>query len=288
MGTPRNSFTSTDLWGIAVSAGVDGAGQLVRVGGVLPKLIAAARTAVPRVHTVVVAEGQGKEVEAANLVRAPGGWKDPAADFWVLPARTLVDAVAALADNRKRRWPQIDCCLPTTNGVVGTPANALWAMVSKFIDGHRQRPRYLILEGRDPASTTVAFSRLVAQYQVRYGDAAIFHVVPARGLRKEDAVPACLHQRLRRKWGGIEPTAWAALSPAERLQRFVSEMRPTEVLWVDGADRVTLGGARKLIPDVLPDPLPPGVVGVITTNREPDSVCGKFENVTVRPISRQT
>ena len=289
---------SADFWGVAITATVTADGLLGSVGGLLPKLVAAARTGTPRVHTVLVAQGEAHEKEqiekqltSMNLVAAPNGWRDPAADFWVLRARMLAEAVAFLEDNKRHRSPRIDCTLPTPDHTPTVTGEELFA-VSRFIEAGRRRPGYLILIGDDHVSTTAAFGRAVAQYQRCNGE-AVFHMVPAEQRqvpsadRSADTVAACLYQRLRRKWGGVEPPAWLTLSPAECLQRFLSETRPREVLWIDGADRITQGGAA-LIPDVLPDPLPQGVVGVITTNREPESFCQKFEHVTVRRIGRRT
>lgn len=287
-----------NLWGVAVTATVTADGGLEPVGGLLPKLIAAARAATPRVHTVVIAQGKDheKQLKAMNLVPAPLGWCDPTADFWVVPAETLTDAVTTLEDNRKHRWPRIDCCLPSPSGALDHSGDELVTVVSRFIETSQRRPvtsgRYLVVVANDQVSMTAAFSRAVAQYQRCHGE-AVFHVVPTKQrqvpstARSADTVASCLYQRLRRKWGGVEPAAWSALSHAERLERFLRDTRPGEVLWIDGADRITEGGGA-LIPDVLPDPLPQGVVGVMTTTREPNTFCAKFENVTVRRITSHT
>jgi ATP-dependent Lon protease len=75
------------LTGVAFTAEVQPDGQLTPIGGVLPKLIAAAREKLYAIHTVVVAKAQRKDVDPALLE------ENPHAGFRVICADTVAEVV---------------------------------------------------------------------------------------------------------------------------------------------------------------------------------------------------
>ncbi|MGH7823435.1 MAG: hypothetical protein ACREQ9_27045, partial [Candidatus Binatia bacterium] len=96
----RDSLKQIDLSGVAVTAEVASDGKLVPVAGVFPKLLRAAREqALPRIHTVVVAEGQRQEIERIDPELLGD---DPGLDFRVVCAKSLADAIDT------RRAPRAD------------------------------------------------------------------------------------------------------------------------------------------------------------------------------------
>jgi PDZ domain-containing secreted protein len=93
-----NMLRYLDLSGVAITAAIRTDGALRPVGGIFKKLVAAAReTAFPRIRIVVVAEDQDLgNLDLVQDTRNENRFKAPNADFYVLRAGTIEDAVHQL------------------------------------------------------------------------------------------------------------------------------------------------------------------------------------------------
>lgn len=105
-----NLRKDVDLSGVAIMAAVDVEGGLHEVGGEFDKLLAAARErTLPRIHTVIVAEGQRADIQRIDPSLLAD---DPRAEFRVICADTLAAAINLLKVDADTRWGDIiDCTL---------------------------------------------------------------------------------------------------------------------------------------------------------------------------------
>jgi WD40 repeat protein len=110
-GTPVALTELKNLAGAAISAELSADGRLRKVGDLHEKIGAALfEKSVPRIHTLVLAEEQRKDVKGwlADLSR-----DDSDRDVQILFARTLDDAISKLAVDAQTRWGAIPDYAPT-------------------------------------------------------------------------------------------------------------------------------------------------------------------------------
>ena len=272
----RNPLKKCELSGMAITAAIHAGGTLHEIGGALTKLLAAARErTLPRVHTVIVAGGQ--DLNNIGLVPDPQNaqlFKDPHADFHVIKATTLEEAVRLLEIEADTRWSSIDCALPPHQPDF-VERQRLTAAVQQFIA--TQESGYLVLVGGVGKGKSTWLAEFLYDEQAR-GKAPVYHLVDyhpsaSGGLHN---IAACLYDRLRRKYVFLEPPEWQGFSPAikfERLLKHLSETElragQTEVLYIDAADQTDASRQQPLLPGTLRT-LPPGVLCVITSRTRLD------------------
>jgi len=258
-----------DLAGVAITAQVGSDGALLPIGGAFQKLLAAAREkSLPRLHTIIVAAAQRSDIEgiAPDLLKS-----DPQADFCVICAHTLAEAVQALAIDVQSRWGTIIDNSPELHrhsNVVGR--EWLRAHVQAFLDTHDSG--YLLLTG----GPGIGKSAFVADMASRSQAPTVLHFIK-HGMGNWDEPEAILRSlttQLRRKYVLAETDAEQRLAPHAAflavLQRVSWSVREgqKEVIYVDGLDE-TFGPtgrfAQVALPGILPRLLPVGIVMVLTS-----------------------
>jgi WD40 repeat protein len=261
-----------DLTGVSVTAEIDASGSFHPVGRTGYKLQAAAlREAFPRIHTVVVAEGQ--EVDVEGLVpdlQNPRILKDPNSFFHIVRCPSLAIAIRLLSAHIETSW-QIDCSLPSRNhDFVGR--ERLIEEIRRFIDGHDSG--YLVLVGGMGKGKSTVLAEFIRQEEEQRDERLVCHIIDYQ--RKEttelSGIAACLYHQFRRKYAFEEPKEWAGWSAERRLDallRHLSENdlrreKRKEVFFIDAADQAETSSSRPLLPGALRK-LPPGVLGVITS-----------------------
>jgi hypothetical protein len=275
-----------DLAGVAVSAAIDERGGLHAVGGVFAKLLAAVRErSLSRIRTVVVSDEQPLD-DSLGLVRDGLNAKilrDPGAEFQVLRAASLEEAVRLLAAEEETRWGSCGCALPPPCPDYAV-RRRLEELVARFVRDNDSG--YLALVGGLGTGRRTWLAHHLRSREAA-GERPVYHLVDPNvpGSRRPEAVADCLYHRLRRKYLPPPRPGWEDLPEGERLRRllqYLSEYellprRRPEVLYVGGADLLELGSgppvrprsAAPLLLDALGS-LPRGVLCVFTSGTAPD------------------
>ena len=268
------TLTQLELQGVGLIASVDAKGTLRRPAA-FATLLAAARTALPLIHTIIVAPiDQGEE--AAHGLQpddATGtlGWRDPQRPVVVVPAHTLAEALAQLAQHQQEAGRACGCRVPDDyNEAAFVGRGTVLAAIEDWIATHRAG--YLVLVGPVGVGKSWLLAECLRRIAVGSGRTALAHVVRSQYDATPISVATCLLAQLDRRYGVIADPDLARLDPLDRLGeslvalakggRLGQDGRP-EILCVDGADQVTLAPGMSLLPGVLP-PLPDGIVGIVT------------------------
>lgn len=262
-----------NLSGVAITAEVKQDGCLHPVGGGLTKLLAAARErSLPRIHTVVVAKDQRPGIECID----PGLLRDdPHAEFRVICASDLLQAIKLLKVDAETRWEDvIDCTTEVERHRDFVGRGWLKKQVQAFVAGHDSG--YLLLTG----GPGVGKSAFVAE-QVRDNPSpCVYHFI-MRGMgnwNEPEAILRSLSAQLRRKYVLPQTDTERRMKPdaafpyvLQRVSRSLEEGRK-EVLYLDGLDQaseLTERSARVELPRVLPK----GIYLVITSRSGVDLNC---------------
>jgi WD40 repeat protein len=281
-----NDLRSLNLSGVAISAEIDHGGSLRPIGGEYAKLEAALLTkGLPRIHTVVFAEGQ--DLPRIDLVPAahPRFFRErqPQSDFVVIKAGSLNEAIELLRLRQEQmKAGDLSGNLPERNpDFVGR--ERFFAYLEEWIINTPSG--YLVLEGGVGIGKTTLLGEYVHRL-IKRGEFPVRHFIgyhpDAAGL--PDAIARSLYQQLRIKYGFLEPDDWQGLNAGDRLQRILREhispqqVDRKEVLYIDAADQTGVAATEFLLPGALRD-LPPGVLCVITS-RHRLAWLGTRENVT--------
>jgi hypothetical protein len=259
-----------NLLGVAITAELDpDTGALRPIAGLTAKLRKARHEeSVSRIHTVVVAEGQRQEIAAIDptLLR-----DDPHADFRVICARDLAEAVTLLVVDAQTRWGGIiDCTdeLKRHRDFVGR--HWLREGLRSHIQSHDSG--YLLLTG----GPGVGKSALVTELVRGDGDGTVFHFIK-RGMGnwdEPDALLRSLTAQLRRKYTLARTDDEAQMTPRgaflSTLQRASGRLTDgqKEVIYLDGLDEAfgpTGRFAQVALPGVLPSKVPAGIWMVLTS-----------------------
>ena len=267
-------LTQLELQGVGLIATVDADGTLRRPAA-FATLLAAARTALPLIHTVIAPPIDQGEEAAHGLQRddATGtlGWRDPQRPVVVLMARTLGEAVTQLAQHQHEVGRACGCRVPddySEAAFVGR--ETVLGAIEEWLATHRTG--YLVLVGPVGVGKSWLLAECLRRIAVRSGRRALTHVVRSQYDATPISVATCLLAQLDRRYGVVADPDLARLDPLDRLReslvalatsgRLGQDGRP-EILCVDGADQVTLAPGMSLLPGVLP-PLPDGMVGIAT------------------------
>ncbi len=265
-------LASLPLSGLAITAQVGPDGSLLPVAGAFDKLLAAAREkSFPRLHTVVVAHAQPLETfNLTPLTQHPNLLRDPYADFHVVRACTVEEAITLLTVDAQTRWGNIDCSLPTRDqSFVGRVR--LLDEVRRFVATHDSG--YLVIVGGMGQGKTAFMAELIRAALARDED-PIYHFIdyhPSASAQPHN-IAACLYSRLQRKYLFPEPREWERLTIEDKLEQLLKHLSETEfknrpepeVLYLDATDQAEASAGSPLLPGVLRS-LPRGVVGVITS-----------------------
>ena len=185
-------LATLDLAQIAITATVDATGQLGCVEGTFEKLLAVARErSLPRIHTVVVS--------AAQALHGLWSGVGPQADFHILRAASLVEAVDLLKLNRSTRWGAIDCSLPppVPDYVNRTRlADAVRGFVTQ-----RDAAGYLVIVGGMGVGKSTFLAEFIRSQQAQRGEPAIFHIIGREGSEtaRPESIAASLYDQHRQK-----------------------------------------------------------------------------------------
>jgi WD40 repeat protein len=266
---PFRCLCKLALAGVAVSATIEADGRLGPVGGIMPKLLAAARDrAFPRVHTLVASVDQ--DLTVLGLEDEPKGsnvFCDPFEDFHVLRAPTLETGIELLRRDEQERWHGIDCQLPPLDPDF-TGREALFARVRQFVADNDTG--YLVLLGAMGIGKSAFMSALLHAERAT-GNVPVFHLISSAHTGSPEQIAACLYDRLRRKYRIPEPSEWASFrieAKLERLMLLLSEKLQAEnrkeVLYIEGADQAQLAPHHFLLPDAL-GRLPRNFLCVVTS-----------------------
>jgi tetratricopeptide (TPR) repeat protein/8-oxo-dGTP pyrophosphatase MutT (NUDIX family) len=277
--------------GLAITAQALPDGSLLPVEGVFDKLLAAAREkSFPRLNTVIVAYEQ--PLAAFGLAPIAGRLnllRDPYADFHVIRAHTLAEAVTWLAVDAQTRWGNIDCALSALEpSFVGR--TQLLAEVRRFVATHESG--YLVLVGGIGQGKSAFIAELVRNVVAR-GEEPIYHLIdyqPSASARP-CSIAACLYSRLQRKYAFPEPRDWEQLNIEDKLERLLKHLSETElqdrpepeVLYLDAADQAEVSAGSRLLPGALRS-LPRGVLCIITSRSRLDWL-GSARSVTLWEMS---
>lgn len=256
---------------VAFTAQITPDGKLSPIGGEAYKLSAALfERSFPRIHTVVVAKDQPMAMEGLlSDPRWPQVLADPHADFHVIRAATIVDAIQLLDVDIKTRWRSIDCALPPQQPD-WVPRATLITAVQKFCATHASG--YLVIVGGMGKGKSTFVAELLHDELAR-GHEPIFHIIDYHPSASGEPrhIAACLYDRLRRKHLFAEPPEWGAGAPERKLELLLKHLSATvlkdgqkEVLYVDAADQAEADTSKPLLPGAL-RVLPPGVLCVITS-----------------------
>ncbi|MEQ1858747.1 MAG: WD40 repeat domain-containing protein [Chthoniobacteraceae bacterium] len=187
----------------------------------------------------------------------------------LLLARTIEHAAELLVVDHETRWQGIDFKLPRMPGpFVGR--NVLTARVNEFI--HRTDSGYGVLVGGMGVGKTSFLANLV-HLLTASGVRPVFHFIPSPGAKSNaDYIAKSLYLRLRRKYATAEPPEWSGWQSPRKLEellKFLSEKYHgsgwKEVLIVDAADQAELPEGKTLVPHILPEELPPGIVCILSS-----------------------
>jgi len=205
------------LPGVTITAAIDGEGNLLPVVDEFPKLLAAAREkSFPRTHAVVVAWDQPLETKGlAADPQNPSILRDPRAEFRIVRARNLGDAVSTLRLLHDTCWRGIDCSLPLADPhFVGR--ERLFAAVRDFV-GHHDSGHLILVGGMGKGKTTF-LSELVRREEAR-GQYPVFHIIDHHpsATGKLSQIAACLYDRLRLSVIDDSPDGFADLAHAYTL-----------------------------------------------------------------------
>ncbi|GEM_PF-5191335 len=265
-------LTRVDLSGVAITAAVGAEGRLAHVGSDFDKLLAAAKErSLPRVHTVIVADSQPTDHLGFVKDRQERVLRDPQAQFHVIKAETLEDAVDLLELDSHTRWGQIidfAAELHRHRDFIGR--DWLIARVQAFLETHESG--YLLLTGEPGLGKSAFMSELIR----RHGPAAVYHFIK-QGMGNWDnpeAMVLSLSAQLRRCFAILkteEDQKQGATDAFPSLLQRVSDslaQGQRAVLFIDGLDEAfgpTGRSARISLLSVLPKLLPRGVFVVLTS-----------------------
>jgi|GEM_PF-5929021 len=241
-----------DLEGVVFLAGLDPSGALRPVGGLAAKLDAI-RRAMPPVHTVVVAAEQEAE--------APPERRRPESPLWVRGARTLSEALAAIAAAESTRWgdlPDFGFLFDQYRRLVGRE----W--LDREVDAARRQaatggPRLLLLVAPAGFGKTA-----YVVHRARQDPRVVVHFFREGELSRPERMARSLEAQLRRRWALPRTPEEERLSDAERLTRVLQEAGrraqargEVQEIWVDGLDEAfeVSAGLRQW----LPPEVPPGI-----------------------------
>jgi len=257
-----------NLSGVAITAAISPDGSLQKVGGNYEKLLVSSQErSLPRIHTVIVAEAQRKDIERIdpNLLR-----DDPHAEFRVICAPTFARAVELLQTDAETRWGEIlDCTTELGDHPVLVGREWLSARVQAFLEGHKSG--YLLIAG----TPGIGKSAFVAD-MIRTQNVPVYHFIKkGRGnWDNPDAFLKSLTAQLRRKYVLPRTEAEEKQSPDEELytvlQRVSRELSDgeMEIIWLDGLDEAygeTARFAGTALPGPLRERLPDGLFFVLTS-----------------------
>lgn len=144
--------------------------------------------------------------------------------------------------------------------------------VLEFVDSAESG--YGVLVGSMGSGKTTFFRHLV-HLLAAMGRRPVCHFVPSQpgaASRGENLVKG-LYYRLRRTYLTAEPAAWADWLIERRLEQLLNGLserfRSTGekvILVIDAADQSEVPARKRLLPDLLPGKLPPGVICLISSN----------------------
>lgn len=270
------------LAGVACTAVIAPDGRLHAVGGARQKVSAAAqpmslqhfKTVFPRIHTVVIAQDQ--PFEKTGLIEDSHNKKilrDPHADFHVICAERLEEAIQLLVLDANTRWgPIIDCSQELHDHRDFVGRGWLKARVQTLVEDPRRRNGYVLITG-EPGAGKSAF---IAEW-MRTSQAPVYHFIKkGRGnWDNPEAFFRSLTAQLRRKYSlsrqdedprqSAADVLYAVLEAVSR-QHFAGRGR--EVLVLDGLDEAygpTGRAAGIALPGVLREQLPDGIFCVLTS-----------------------
>ncbi|GEM_PF-1515570 len=267
-----NTLRGISLTGVAITAAIEPDGRLTPIGSGFEKLLAAARErSLPRVHTVVVADGQ--DISALGLVadRDPKVFRDPGTEFCVVKAATLNEATELLAEDLRTRWGAIiDCSgeLDRHTNLIGRAW--LTRQVETFLK--EKKSGYLLVTGQPGVGKSAFIASLIrARPQT-----AIYHFLKQRMGNWDDAEDAIrsLSAQLRCCFAIQEADDDRRLSPSQAfpslLKRVSKQLAPGQqaVIFMDGLDEAFGPNRRRTeneLSAVLPRYVPEGVFFVLTS-----------------------
>jgi hypothetical protein len=272
----ESNLRMLDLSGVALSAEIGPDGSLHAVGGEYPKVMAALFTKdLPRIHTIVFAKDQ--DLSAFHLIRdehfpRPNFFRErqPQSDFVIITAESLAEAIEFVYwRHGQMKAGDLSGNLPRRNpDFVGRVR--LFEQLERWI---RSTPSgYLLIIGGVGRGKTTFLSECVHRGLDR-GEVPVRHFIDYHpsDTGRPDSIAESLYHQLRIKYALREPTDWLELSEADRLERLLRErVAPSlngskEVMFVDAADQSELTQLQILLPGVLRQRLPEGVLCVITS-----------------------
>lgn len=245
------------------------------VGGLMPKLIAAARATFPPIHTVLVAKEQVVDAAASGPVKDIGFGQ-----LSLLKAANLEEAVGILERDLADRWSGLEPYLPPLPEV-NVPRvlfqNRIETLVAANTSG------FIEITGEMARGKSTAMAQLVHN-RINSGHVPLFYFIgKSRGNESTDPnhIARSLYFQLRLNYAFEEPFEWRDWPVEKKLAELmlkVSKERLTdggkEVIFLDGADQIVGGSPGALAPTMLNN-LPAGFFCVITTRPEKSAWRGK-------------
>jgi WD40 repeat protein len=270
----RKVLQELDCAGLAVTAALQPDGRLEPIDGLRLKLEAAYFQRLPPLHTVVVSARQEIDAAALGLVADEHDsriLRTHDGRLLIVRANDLDQAVALLDHAEHARWGEVDCGLKARDpDFVGR--DRLFQELQRLIATTSRG--YIILEGGVGRGKTSFVTEQLHRLRDD-GENPVYHFVSQyKASSDPDALARCLYARLLRKYTVTEQKNWKDLSDPHRLgqllgylARSVLKAGHKEVFFIDAADQVSLEETRydHLLPAVLQDDLPEGVVCVITS-----------------------
>ena len=266
----EETIARVDLSGVAITGGIASSGATRPVGSLLAKALhdeyfhtlLAPRQQLVHPH-LEHTSGPGDDIHTAVLA-------SPGDKLHVIRAEDVLSSAEALEVDQQTRFPVFDFTVPKApRDFVGRER-----LTGEILDFIRTTPGgYGVISGGMGTGKTTFMKHLL---QCLEADAIplAFHFVPAQpgAACRGEPLARKIYYHLRRTHCTPEPLAWAEWEMPQKLTELLKFLggkntaagRKT-VIVIDAADAVEMPDGQKLVPDILPAEMPPGLVCLISS-----------------------
>lgn len=273
---PGETIARVKLNGVALAGTITPSGGVLPVGSLLSKILTRDffHTLVTPVqpvdhpHVIRIPSDGGLVTDSGVRTAAPQLFSTAGNAVHVLQVEDIESSAVAIEIDAQTRWGDLDFDPPPRQkDFVGREdlKREILRFILKTDSGYG-----VIVGGMGAGKTT--FLKVMIRVLIDSGRRPAFHLVPAQpgaACRGENLARA-IYYHLRRIHLMEEPEEWAGWDITRKLGELLkvrgkenARTGNKDVILVDAANQVEMPGNRKLVPDILPAELPPGIVCII-------------------------
>lgn len=267
---PEETIARVDLSGLAVTGGIARSGATRPVGSLLAKALhdESFHTLLAPLQQLVHPHLKHAGVPGDDALTA--ALSSLGDRVHVIRAEDVLRSAEALEVDQQTRWPAFDFTAPEVpRDFVGRER-----LTGEILDFIRTTPGgYGVISGGMGTGKTTFMKHLLRCLAAAKIPLA-FHFVPAQpgAACRGEPLARKIYYHLRRTHCTPEPLAWAEWDMPQKLAELLKFLggknaaagRKT-VIVIDAADAVEMPAGQKLVPDILPAEMPPGMICLISS-----------------------